>query len=82
MEKNQKSPQYTEVFESNKTGKNSGYNIFKNSIRIIDDIEGYKKRQSEMLYALKLAQDPSKVVTDKLMHFSPYYERLNEFQVK
>jgi hypothetical protein len=32
-----------------------------------------------MLYALKLAQDPSKVVTDKLMHFSPYYERLNEF---
>jgi hypothetical protein len=32
-----------------------------------------------MLSALQLAQDPTKVVTDKLMHFSPFYERLNEF---
>lgn len=32
-----------------------------------------------MLHALRLAQDPTKVVTDKLMHFSPFYERLNEF---
>ena len=33
-----------------------------------------------MLHALREAQ--SKTVTDKLMHFEPYYERLNQFQVK
>jgi hypothetical protein len=56
-----------------------GYNIFKNSIRQIDDIEGYNKRKQEMLTALSSAQDPTHVVTDRLMHFSPYYDRLNEF---
>lgn len=35
-----------------------------------------------MLAALSTAQDPTRVVTDRLMHFSPYYERLNEFEVK
>ena len=34
-----------------------------------------------MRAALAQAQDPSHTVTDKLMHFSPYYERLNEFEV-
>lgn len=33
-----------------------------------------------MLEALKYAQDHT--VTDKLMHFEPYYERLNQFEVK
>ena len=32
-----------------------------------------------MRKALKEAQDPNKTITDKLMHFSPYYDRLNEF---
>lgn len=45
-------------------------------------MELYRKRQSEMMYALNLAQDPQHVITDKLMHFSPYYSRLNEFEVK
>ena len=31
-----------------------------------------------MLYALKLAQDPSKVVTDKLMHFSPFCQSFTQ----
>ena len=35
-----------------------------------------------MLTALTSAQDPSLTVTDKLMHFSPYYERLNQFEVR
>lgn len=33
-----------------------------------------------MLNALDQAK--SRAVTDKLMHFEPYYERLNEFEVK
>jgi hypothetical protein len=33
-----------------------------------------------MLRALQLAKE--KTVTDKLMHFEPYYDRLNEFEVK
>ena len=33
----------------------------------------YRKRQSEMMIALNLAQDPQNIITDKLMHFSPYY---------
>lgn len=32
-----------------------------------------------MLKALSLAQDPSQAISDRLMHFSPYYDRLNEF---
>lgn len=60
----------------------SGYNIFKNSIRQIDDLEGYNRRREEMLSALCSAQDPSHTVTDKLMHFSPYYERLSHFEVR
>jgi hypothetical protein len=59
----------------------SGYNIFKNSIRQIDDMEEYHRREREMQQALTLAQDPSLIVKDKLMHFSPYYDRLNEFEV-
>jgi hypothetical protein len=35
-----------------------------------------------MLTALSYAQDPTHVITDRLMHFSPYYDRLNEFEVK
>lgn len=42
----------------------------------------YRKRQSEMMNALNSAQDPQNIITDKLMHFSPYYQRLNEFEVK
>lgn len=38
-------------------------------------------REQHMQVALALAQDPSHIVTDKLMHFSPYYERLNDFEV-
>lgn len=34
-----------------------------------------------MMHALSSAQDPTNAITDKLMHFSPYYERLNEFEV-
>ena len=56
-----------------------GYNIFEHSIRRIDNIEQYHQRQAEMRKALKEAQDPNKTITDKLMHFSPYYDRLNEF---
>jgi hypothetical protein len=33
-----------------------------------------------MLNALREAQ--RQAVTDKLMHFEPYYERLSEFEVK
>ena len=33
-----------------------------------------------MQNALKQAQTDT--VTDKLMHFEPYYDRLNEFEVK
>lgn len=51
----------------------SGYSIFKNSIRRIDDMEGYRRREKEMLQALSLAQDPSLAIRDRLMHFSPYY---------
>lgn len=57
----------------------SGYSIFKDSIRRIDDLEGYRRREREMLKALSQAQDPSQAILDRLMHFSPYYERLNEF---
>jgi hypothetical protein len=32
-----------------------------------------------MQNALNLAQDPTNTIVDKLMHFSPYYDRLNEF---
>lgn len=59
----------------------SGYNIFKNSIRQIDNMEEYQRREKEMQQALTLAQDPSLIVKDKLMHFSPYYDRLHEFEV-
>ena len=59
----------------------SGYNIFKNSIRRIDDMELYRQRQAQMMHALSSAQDPQNTITDKLMHFSPYYERLNDFEV-
>ena len=34
-----------------------------------------------MISALNEAKNPTKIITDKLMHFSPYYDRLNEFQV-
>lgn len=57
------------------------YNIFKDSIRVIDDMDEYRRREGEMRAALAQAQDPTHTVTDKLMHFSPYYERLNEFEV-
>ena len=33
-----------------------------------------------MLTALQYAKDQT--VTDKLMHFEPYYERLNYFEVR
>lgn len=59
----------------------TGYSIFKNSIRQIDDMEEYHRREREMQQALTLAQDPSLTVRDKLMHFSPYYDRLHEFEV-
>jgi len=42
-------------------------------------MELYNQRQAQMMYALTSAQDPQNAITDKLMHFSPYYERLNEF---
>ncbi len=35
-----------------------------------------------MMNALNQAQDPTHAIHDKLMHFSPYYDRLNEFEVK
>ena len=35
-----------------------------------------------MMNALNQAQDPTHAINDKLMHFSPYYDRLNEFEVK
>lgn len=45
-------------------------------------MEGYKQREKEMLSALNQAQDPLYTIQDKLMHFSPYYDRLNQFEVK
>ena len=44
-------------------------------------MDEHRRREEEMRVALAQAQDPSQTVTDKLMHFSPYYERLNEFEV-
>lgn len=44
-------------------------------------MEEYNRREKEMQQALTLAQDPSLIVKDKLMHFSPYYDRLHEFEV-
>lgn len=58
----------------------SGYNIFKDSFRRVQNMEEYSELEAKMKQALKKAQE--EVYEEHPMYFTPEYSKLEQFEVK